>query len=273
MRVLIFSIILFYNALLNGQNGINLFNNAVSSALNNSNIAARSAKSLSLNPAAMTNVSKFYFSVGAQQSFLINEINQGNLDVAYKMKSGNAAGLQLYYFGNKTFNEIKGSFAYAVDLADNTSIALRLHGVMITSPENEKQYAGTFSLGGQTMLTPQFGVGLVTFNPIGFFRENKTTDLSHNIQLGIGYHPAEYLSLFLSATLDDGHPLSVAGGFAYNIRKKLYLYLSAQANPGVIGLGIGIPFGKGSSVDIAGSQHLQLGFSPAINYTYSGPEQ
>jgi len=272
MRVLALSIILCYTVFANAQNGVNLFNNAVSSALNNSNIAAPSSKSLSLNPASMTYASKVYFSLGAQQSFLINDINQGNADLAYKMKNGNAAGLQLYYYGNKTFNEIKGSFAYAVDLADNTSIGLRLHGLMITSPENDKQYAGTFSLGGQTQLSPQFGVGLVTFNPIGFFRENRSTDLSHNIQLGIGYHPAEYLSLFLSATLDDRHPLSVGGGFAYNVRKKLYLYLSAQANPGVIGIGIGIPFGKGSSIDIAGSQHLQLGFSPAINYTYSSPE-
>ena len=256
-----------------GQNGVNLYNNAVTSALNNSNLASPSAKSVSLNPAAMTHISKFYFSVGAQQSFLVNDINQGNLDMAYKMKNGNAAGIQIYYHGNKVFNEIKGSLAYAVDLADNTSLALRFHGMMITSPENERQFAGTFSLGGQTQLSSQFGIALLTFNPIGFFRENKSTDLTHNIQMGIGYHPAEYLSLYLSATLDDRHPLSVSGGFAYNIRQKLYLYLSAQANPGVIGLGIGIPIGKGSSIDLSGTQHLQLGFSPAVNYTYNTPGQ
>jgi len=271
MRVLILSIIIGWAGFIQGQNGINIFNNSVSTSLNNSNVADPGVKALSLNPAALVQVSKLYISVGAQQSFLISDINQGNFDFAYRIKKNHALGLQLYYNGTKTFNEMKASLGYALQLADQTSLGLRLHGIVVTSPENKKELSATFSLGAQTQLSPQFGVGLVTFNPVGFFRSNESNDLTHSIQFGVGYFPAEYLRLYLSGILDDGHPLSVAGGIAYNINQKVFLYLSARANPGIIGLGIGIPLGKGSSIDLSGTQHLQLGFSPGATYTYSTP--
>ena len=168
---------------------------------------------------------------------------------------------------------MKASLGYAVSLADQTSIGVRFHGIVITSPENKKEIAGTFTLGGQTQLSPEFGVAIVTFNPVGFFRENRSNDLTHALQLGISYAPAEYIRLFLSGTLNDNHPLSVAGGIAYNINKKLFLYISAQANPGIIGFGIGIPVSKSSVIDLGGTQHLQLGFSPNATYSYNSAAQ
>lgn len=269
MRVLILIISICSADLLIGQNGLNLFNNSVNTALSNSAIADPSANAGSINPASLTFTEKLYFSVGVQRSFMLSDINQGNVDLAIKMKNKHALGLQLYYHGNKIFNEMKASLGYAVSLADQTSIGLRFHGIVITSPENEKEIAGTFTLGGQTQLSPEFGVAIVTFNPVGFFRDNRSNDLTHTIQLGLGYTPAEYIKLFLSGTLNDNHPLSVAGGIAYNINKKLFLYVSAQANPGVIGFGIGIPISGGSVIDFGGTQHLQLGFSPNATYTYN----
>ncbi len=271
MRVLILISLICLSDQLFGQNGVNLFNNSVSTALNNSFIADPSVKAGSINPANMTFLNKFYFSVGAQQSFLIKDVNQGNLDLVFKMKNKHALGLQLYYHGNKVFSEMKASFGYALQLADQTSMGLRFHGIVITSPENKKELAGTFTLGGQTQLSPEFGVGIVAFNPVGFFRDNSSNDLTHSLQLGIGYAPAEYIRMFLSGTLNDRHPLSVGGGIAYNINRKLYFYVSAQANPGIIGFGIGIPLSKGSEIDLGGTQHLQLGFSPNVTYSYYSP--
>ncbi|MBL0119769.1 MAG: hypothetical protein IPP89_12485 [Saprospiraceae bacterium] len=48
----------------------------VQRSLNNSNVADPGVKALGLNPAALVQVSKLYISVGAQQSFLISDINQ-----------------------------------------------------------------------------------------------------------------------------------------------------------------------------------------------------
>lgn len=41
-----------------------------------------------------------------------------------------------------------------------------------------------------------------------------------------------------------------------------------MTQPAVIGVGIGVPFGRGFSIDFAGAQHLQLGLSPALNLNY-----
>jgi len=269
MRARLIFIILLGPVLSFCQNGVNLFYNTVTSALGGSNVAYNSDLSGSINPACMTWGKGLYASLGAQRSFLIEDINQGNFDLAYRMKNGSATGLQLYYFGNKVYNETMASLAYSVSLAEQTSLGLRLHGIRFSAPENDAAYAVTFTLGGQTMISPQLGVGLTTFNPVGFFRKGRPNDLTSNIRLGISYHPAEYLSLFLSGTLDDAHPMSVAGGIAYNVRQKVYIYFSAMANPAVISVGIGIPLGRSFRVDLAGAQHLQLGLSPAFNLTYS----
>ncbi len=266
-RLLIFAT-LFFPLLSYSQNGINLFYTAGNSALNNTDISSKRVESGSINPASMVNGNGIYASFGAQRSFLIEDINQGIFVFNYRFKNHHAAGFQMYIYGNQVYSEAISSLAYAVSLKDNTSIGLKLHGIRFSSPENDPSFAYTFTIGAKTMINSQVGIGMTSFNPLGFFREDKSNDLSSLFMLGISYYPADYLGLFVSGTLSDAHPFNFSAGVVYNIKQKLNIYFSAMANPGVIGLGIGIPLGKKFVVDIAGNQHLQLGMSPAFSFSY-----
>ncbi len=266
-RLLIFAI-LYFPLLSFSQNGVNLFYTASNSALSNSDISSKRIESGSINPASMVNGNGMYVSIGAQRSFLIEDINQGNFIFNYRFKNHHAAGFQMYFYGNQVYSEAISSLAYAVPLKDNTSIGLKLHGIRFSSPENDPSYAYTFTIGAKTMINSQLGIGMSSFNPLGFFREEKSNDLASEFMLGISYYPSDYLGLFVSGTLNDAHPFNFSAGIAYNIKQKLNIYFSAMANPGVIGLGIGIPLGIKFGVDIAGNQHLQLGMSPAFSFSY-----
>ncbi|MCO6461513.1 MAG: hypothetical protein J5I59_08925 [Saprospiraceae bacterium] len=268
MRVLFTYIFILCSPWLFGQNGINLFSNAFNAALNNADISSGRIDAGSNNPANMVSGKGLFLSLGTQRSFLIEDINQGNFDVYYRFKNGHAAGLQFYIYGNKVYSEMMTSVAYAVKLKDHTSLGIKFHGLRFSSPENEPEYAFTFTVGAQTMISSQIGVGMVAFNPVGFFRNNNPNDLASDFRLGLSYSPAEYVGLFASGTLSDGYPLSFSGGLAYNIREKLNIYFSVMSNPGVFGLGIGLPLGSSISLNLSGNQHLQLGLSPAVGLFY-----
>lgn len=268
MRVLTLTILLLFSTLLKAQNGVSLFHNARTTALGNSDITSHNVLSGSINPANTIIGHGLFASLGIQRSFLIADINQGSLDVGYRMKNDQAIGLQFYVYGNNIYSEAMASLAYAIRIADKTSLGLRMHGLRFSAPENKPEYAVTFTLGAQTVISEQFSLGMTTFNPVGFFRKERPNDLTSNFRIGLAYSPAPSVSLYTSANLDDAHPLNVALGIAYSINKKVNLYLSFMTQPAVIGVGIGVPFGRGFSIDIAGAQHLQLGLSPALNLNY-----
>lgn len=270
MKSLILSIMLLSSFSMAAQNGVSLFYNARTTALGGSDIASPNILSAGINPANMIYGQGMFASLGAQRSFLIADINQGSLDVGYRMKTGHAIGLQLYVYGNNIYSETMASLAYAIRIADKTSLGLKMHGLRFTSPENKPEYAVTFTLGAQTVISEQFSLGMSTFNPVGFFRKGRPNDLTSNFRLGVAYSPASFLSIYSSATLDDAHPLNVALGIGYNVKNRVNLYLSFMTQPAVIGVGVGIPFGRGLSIDLAGAQHLQLGLSPAFSLNYLG---
>lgn len=255
-------------SLATGQNGVALYHNGSSFALGSANTGEQRVTSSALNPAAMVYTGKLYASVGVMQSFFLEGLYYSNLEAVFKVQKTQALGLQLYYGGSSLFNEIQIAPSYALRLADHTSLGLRLHGILITSPENDKLFAGTFTMGAQTQLSKQFALGISTFNPVGFFSSIQSNDLTHFIQMGVSYQPVDYLTLLLAGNLQGDHPFKVSGGIRYELTNRLNFMISASANPGIIGFGIGVPIGRSLMFDVTGAQHLQLGFSPAINVGY-----
>ena len=250
------------------QQGLKVFDNALSHVTGQSNLAAADLLAISLNAAALDRVEQFYLSAGAMQSFLIKGLYHANVEAGYRLGRVHSLGLQAGYGGVSNFNEMQLSAGYALRLADRTSIGLRLHGFRFVAPEQEGRIAGTFSLGIRTDVIPRLAIAATTFNPIGFFRKETNAQLSHQIRLGLNYNPADYLNIYLAGHLDNNYPLAVSGGVQYTLNEKLHLYLGACTEPAFLGVGIGYQLSPVTRLDLGATRHLELGFSPAMNILY-----
>jgi len=250
------------------QQGNKLFINGYTHGLSEANLSEANFLAGGLNPACLGYTDSWNLQAGAMQSFLLKNLYNAHLATDFRLNKNQVAGVSFYYGGKTIYHELQLTAAYSLRLAKHTYIGLALHGMSFVAPEVKAHYSGTFTLGIQSMIGEEVSLGMSTFNPVGFFREEKNNDLSRQVALGVGYHPADYLAFFLSGRLTNEYPLSISGGVAYTINKRLQLYVSASSQPAQFGVGIGYRLSDKSRLDLSATQHLQLGLSPAFSYAY-----
>lgn len=254
---------------MSGQNGLGQFTNTSSLILSGSNLADVQSADALFNPAANSNIEKLRFTAGIRNYHFIQALNAGTLDFGYRLNKIHTLNVQLTYTGEKVFNQTGIALGYSLNLSDATSLGVRFHGFSFKAPEsNGAIYSGTFSLGGLTKLSNAFSVGFSTFNPIGFFRKEKSSDLNHDFRVGIGWYASEGLSIMVAGSLVGTYPFNISGGIKYKISNQIAFMISGQTNPSVFGLGMAVHLNKKSRIDLGAVHHLELGLSPAINFSY-----
>lgn len=224
--------------------------------------------SLHANPAGLAELQAFSAAATVEQRFLISELRQASAAGALPV-AGGAFGLRLQHYGFELYREQQVGLAYARRLSEGFRLGAQFVYFGNQIPVYGSRHLLTFQLGVQARLLSQLTFGAALFNPLRLERSEAGEQLPSRFALGLGYTPSPQLLLTLEAEKDLDYPVRVKGGVEYRIVRPLLLRLGAASNPGLFTFGFGLRLGDGLGIDLAGSWHQYLGFTPGISLIFS----
>ncbi len=219
--------------------------------------------SFTANQAALNLVKNTSIGIYGERRFLLEALSNYAAAFAIKSSAGNF-GVQMNYAGFKNFNENKVGLAYAKNLGKKVDVGIQFNyfGYRVAGYGN----ASTINAEAGVLLhlSGQLNAGVHVYNPIAG-KLGKTGDekLASAYKFGLGYDASDNFFAAVEIVKEEDKPVNVIGGFQYQFARQFFVkagFLSEYTS-GFAGVGIG--FNK-LRLDIAGSYHPQLGFSPGI---------
>lgn len=220
------------------------------------------------NPAGLTSMELWSFSVAYANSFLIKELSQKAFIFNLPKKNYSFA-LSGQQYGFSEFRESQFGFAYAQRFSSALSLGIQFnsHHTQLGNPYGEEWFF-TLNVGFLTQLSPKLELATVVINPN---RANSPeTDAAYSpqaINLGLCYKVEEYLSLYFQTDKELAKRLNSRLGLQYSYKRILELRFGIAHEPQQIAFGFSY-FTDGLQLDIASTYHLQYGFSPAISLSF-----
>jgi hypothetical protein len=206
------------------------------------------------NQAALANTKQASIGVYGERRFLLATTSSYAAAVAIPSRLGNF-GLSLNYAGFKNFNENKIGLAYGRSVGKKVDIGVQFNYYGYRVPTYGNASAIFFEAGAIMHFTEKLNGGVHVYNPIGGKLNNSEGEkLASAYKLGFGYDASD--NFFVSADIvkEEDKPVNVVAGVQYNFAKQFF---------GRAGFMSGLSW-KNLRLDIAGSYHPQLGFSPGI---------
>jgi hypothetical protein len=215
------------------------------------------------NQAALAQVKNAGFGVFGERRFMLSENSAYSLAAAIPTSRGNF-GVQMNYAGFTNFNETKLGLAYARKIGKLVDIGIQFNHYGYKVPQTGSNSSVNFETGFIFHFSDKLNGGIHVYNPVGgALGKSKNEKLASAYKFGLGYDASN--NFFVSAEIikEEEKPVNVIGGFQYQFAKQFFAragFLSATGS-GFAGLGLGW---KTLRLDISGSYHPQLGFSPGI---------
>jgi hypothetical protein len=219
--------------------------------------------SFTANQAALAKIKQAGVGLYSEQRFLLSATNSYALSTALPTKLGNF-GIQLNYAGFKNFNENKIGLAYARSLGEKVDVGVQFNYYSYRIPSYGNASSINFEAGAIIHFTDKLNGGIHIYNPVGGKLSNTDNEkLASAYRIGLGYDASE--NFFISGEIikEEDKPVNVIAGFQFHFAKQFYAragFISVSSTP-FAGAGIGW---KNMRLDVSGSYHPQLGFSPGI---------
>jgi len=183
--------------------------------------------------------------------------------IALPTNEGNF-GLQADYIGFKNYNESQIGIAYARSAGSKLDVGVKFNYYSFTIPGYGNSSAIFFEAGAIAHLTENVNAGIHIYNPVGGKFSNKIDEkLGAIYTFGMGYEASE--SFFISGEIikQESQPADINVGFQYNFLKQFFVRAGIAAETANSFAGAGLSW-KNYRLDVSGSYHPQLGFSPGI---------
>ena len=107
--------------------------------------------------------------------------------------------------------------------------------------------------------------GIHVYNPVGgkLSKSSEEEKLASAYKLGLGYDASENFYVSSEIIKEEGKPVNVIAGMQYHFARQFFGRggFMSETGSGFVGLGLGW---KNLRLDVSGSYHPQLGFSPGI---------
>ena len=164
----------------------------------------------------------------------------------------------------KNFNENKIGLAYARSLGKKVDIGVQFNYYGYNVPSYSNASAIFFEAGAIIHFTDDFNGGIHIYNPVGGKLNNVDKEkLASAYKMGFGYDASD--NFFISADIvkEEDKPINVVAGLQYNFAKQFFARAGFMSESGTAFTGLGVAW-KNFRLDVAGSYHPQLGFSPGI---------
>ncbi|MBK7884355.1 MAG: hypothetical protein IPJ81_11630 [Chitinophagaceae bacterium] len=215
------------------------------------------------NQAALAQIKNFSIGVYGERRFGLQATSSYSAALAAATTFGNF-GVQMNYAGFTNFNENKVGLAYAKSLGKKVDIGIQFNYYGYRIPAYGNASAINAEAGILLHLSDKLTTGLQVYNPVGG-KLGKTGDekLASAYKVGIGYDASDNFFISTEIIKEEDKAINVAGGVQYHFARQFFARLGFLSESSTAFAGVGIGFGN-IRLDVAGSYHPQLGFSPGI---------
>lgn len=221
------------------------------------------------NQAGLAGLARSQFGLSVCNRFLVKELSLRAGFFVLPVQSSVLA-LSLSQFGVNSFRQEKIGFAFARQLSPRLSAGLQFNYYRMFLPE-ENQSAGSagLELGFQYLLHDGSVAGLHVLNPYKTGLRTMTGFFTYPtlLNLGVRIHLSDSFRLISELENKLDHQLLLRAGMEYVVPEKLVLRTGISGKPYQIAAGMGFQVNK-LTIDLAGSSHPYLGYSPSVSFQY-----
>ncbi len=265
--LLLLTTLLFTHSLIAG--GENFTSGARATALGDASVTLSDVFSSSTNQAGLGFVDRYAVGLYADRKFLNAAINNFNVALALPFKKAGTFGLSANYYGYKYYNETKIGLAYARSFYNKVSFGVQFDYLRMTVLELGSRNFFTFELGLQYKPWKVLTIGAHVYNPIPYKVEKVYGErLPTIVKFGLGYEPSAKVLIAAEYEQDINYKPQFKGGVEYRPIKYFTIRAGVQTTPFSVSLGFGGNV-SGFSLDVGGSYHPVLGFTPQLSMLYS----
>ncbi len=221
------------------------------------------SKSLSGNPAILSQLSQGGLAVNASRPYLISALNHVGITGNVKTNSG-GIGLDVNYGGFQGYNELKAGFAYGRKVGENLDLGLQVNINHISISSYGATSNFSVEAGTTWHLSDQFQTGVKITNPV--FSKN---DLKQVVRwptiysVGFGYDASPGFFIGTVFEKQEDNPVNVSCGIQYKPIDQIFLRMGISSLAPSAWFGVGILY-KQIEIDVTSYYHQQLGWSPGL---------
>ncbi len=219
--------------------------------------------SFTSNQAALASLKTAGAGIYGERRFMLSENSSYSLAAGFPTSKGNF-GIQLNYAGFKDFNENKVGLAYARSLGKKLDIGVQFNYYGYRIPAYGNASAINFEAGTIIHFSDQLRGGIHVYNPVGGkLGKSGEEKLASAYSFGLGYDASRNFFISTEIIKEENKSVNVTGGVQYNFHQQFFIRAGFMSETGSSYAGAGVAW-KNMRLDLSGSYHPQLGFSPGI---------
>ncbi len=221
------------------------------------------AFSFTANQAALAKIKSGAAGVYGEKRFLLSAANMFTAVVVLPTLQGNF-GLQADYFGFTNYNESQLGIAYARSVGSKLDLGIKFNYYGFKIPGYGNASAINFEIGAITHLSDKLHTGIHVYNPVGRKLSGQDDEkLSSAYTFGMGYEASDKFFVSAEIVKEEDLPVNVNFGLQYNFKKQFFVRAGIATETPNSYAGAGISW-KNFRLDVSGSYHPQLGFTPGL---------
>jgi hypothetical protein len=219
--------------------------------------------SFTANQGSLAQVKSAAAGVYGERRFLLSEANMYTAVFVLPTSQGNF-GLQADYFGFSNYNESQLGLAYARTLGSRLDVGIKFNYYSFKIPAYGNASTVNFEIGAVAHLSDKLHAGVHVYNPAGGKLSKQDDEkLGSSYTFGLGYEASDNFFISSEIVKEEDQPVSVNAGFQYNFIKQFFVRAGIATETTNSYVGAGISW-KNFRLDVSGSYHPQLGFSPGL---------
>ena len=219
--------------------------------------------SFTSNQASLAQLKSTAGGVYGEKRFLLSAANMYTAVVALPTNQGNF-GLQADYFGFTNYNESQIGIAYARSLGSKLDIGIKFNYYSFKIPAYGDASTVNFEIGAIAHLSDKLHAGVHVYNPVGGKLSKQDDEkLSSSYTFGLGYEASDNFFVSSEIIKEESQPVNINVGLQYNFIKQFFVRAGIATETTNSYAGAGISW-KNFRLDVSGSYHPQLGFSPGL---------
>ena len=214
------------------------------------------------NQAALAQIKNAAAGVYGERRFMIAATSMFSTAVAIPGSHGNF-GVNLLYAGFKNFNEYQLGLAYARNLGSVVDVGVQFNYYGYRIPVYSNVSLVTFEMGAMFHLTDQLNAGIHIYNPVGGKILKSDEQLAAVYKMGLGYDVSKLLLIAAEMVKEENSLVNLNAGIQYQMAKQFFVRVGISSATASSYGGVGICWNN-MRLDISGSYHPQLGWSPGL---------
>lgn len=223
------------------------------------------------NQAALGRVKEIAAGVYGERRFMLAETSLYTAALAIPSSLGNF-GVSMKYLGFKNFNESQVGLAYGRSLGKKVDIGIQFNYYGYRVPAYNNAATVNVELGALVHLTEQLNAGIHVYNPIGGNFSKTGEKLASAYKIGLGYDASDRFFIGTELVKEEDVPVNLNAGVQYRFAKQLFARAGLASGTSTSYLGFGLAWNN-LRLDLSGSFHPQLGFSPGLLLIMNFPGQ